>query len=440
MSDSDFDFEDIRNKLLSGTPAPGAYAPAPAATQPVAPPAPVPEEPESDVISAPAAAPLNPQLVAYLQNKRDMQAAQEKTNTNQLLAGIGRAGSALAHSTYGATTPQDTKSFDALDKAADAPARNIKAQQESGDKAMATQKEMDANDPTSASSIAFRKSLKLVAPNISSVYGDSFDRITAADAPNVMKTAELKGQIDQRKEASEQRAQLANIQMQDRTDRAKTASEDKRSKEHDKMARELKADLDPNGGRAGNMGKNQARVDAAERLDALIKQSGGNPDRRQIEELAIGAQNMLASGNSSVSQVAALVPKSAWGDAKKMYEWFSNDPTGTDQQAFVARMGETIEREKKIAGDQVKTAQIQRLASHHALKQANPELYDNILQGYGIDQANIKGGRYESPENISGGAHPRANEALKWANENPTDPRAQKILERIGKSGQGAPL
>lgn len=164
----------------------------------------------------------------------------------------------------------------------------------------------------------------------------------------------------------------------------------------------LKDDLDPNKARGGNMSFNQKKVDQAERLEGLIYGSSGNInnlDSRQIEELAIGLNSMLSNSSSSaVSQVEALVPKTVIGNAQKLKEWLSNDPQGTNQVAFVKRMAETVGREKEIAGEQVKKAQIARLAAHSHLEKADPLGYQRILQSYGIDPSEIKDGKYVPKE------------------------------------------
>jgi hypothetical protein len=155
-----------------------------------------------------------------------------------------------------------------------------------------------------------------------------------------------------------------------------------------KQALLLKDDLDPNKARGGNLAFNQKKVDQAERLEALITDSNGNVsnlDQRQIEELAIGLNSMLTnSSTGAASQVAALVPKSAIGNAKKLQEWLFNEPTGTNQLEFVKRMADTVDREKSTAMHQVQKAQVQRLSAHSGLSKSNPALYNEILQGYGL--------------------------------------------------------
>jgi hypothetical protein len=157
-----------------------------------------------------------------------------------------------------------------------------------------------------------------------------------------------------------------------------------------KWANALKDDLDPNKARGGNMSFNQKKVDQAERLEGLIKDSSGNIsnlDSRQVEELAIGLNSMLSNSSSSaVSQVEALVPKTALGNASKLKEWLTNNPTGMNQMAFVKRMADTVTREKTIASNQIKKAQKQRLSAYSKFKDADPDQYNQILNAYGLNE------------------------------------------------------
>lgn len=432
---ADFDFDDIRKKLAAGSPEDGAYdhsdedaAPA-AQAAPIA--APAPPAPVAADDSGDDSSEMNPVLKAHLDDLMQLKQAQAQTRDNQEGSGLTSALVQLTHGISRAPGSADLSGVQAMTKNDNAPVENVLAQQKIGDQVAESQRSDDIAD-----------TLRDVYKPIFKKNGldpNSLDGLTADEIKSYAQNPlEYMDRMQQRREQSEQRASIANAQMADRAERQRETQRQKDAGAGDHMAAALKTDLDPNGGRAGNMGQNQKRVDAADRLDALIKQTGGNPDQRQLEELAIGTQNMLSNGNGSAEQVKALVPKTMWGDAKKMYEWFSNNPTGTDQQAFVSRLSDTVAREKQIAGDQVKTAQVQRLASHQALKTINPELYGQILQGYGIDPANIKNNRYESPAPQGGGFHPDADAALAWAKNNPNDPRSAKILQRLGAQGQGA--
>lgn len=244
-----------------------------------------------------------------------------------------------------------------------------------------TKQQIDALDPNSTQSQTFRKLVESTMPRIAQAYGDNWDKVTAADQGSILDFGKMRETIDARK---------AQYQMQQQL---------RGDAQAEKKLIALKDDLDPNKARGGNMAFNQKKVDQAERLEGLIKDSNGNInnlDSRQIEELAIGLNSMLSNSSSSaVSQVEALVPKTAMGNAQKLKEWLLNDPQGVNQVAFVKRMADTVEREKQIAGDQVKRAQVQRLSAHGNLARTNPDQYNQVLQAYGIDPKDIKDGQYK---------------------------------------------
>lgn len=171
----------------------------------------------------------------------------------------------------------------------------------------------------------------------------------------------------------------------------------------DKVLAGIRDDIDPYKGRNGEILAQQKRVDQAEHLLALIEASHGNPDRRQMEELAIGG-NSLISPNSggAASQVAALVPKTLMGNASGIAEYFSNDPTGTNQPEFVKRMKDMIEREKGVSASQIRQAQISRLSSHQGGHAAYPEQTRNFARQYlkdlpDADLDQVYSGTYKGP-------------------------------------------
>lgn len=155
----------------------------------------------------------------------------------------------------------------------------------------------------------------------------------------------------------------------------------------EKRITSLGESLDPSKARQGAFGDTKKIFDRAERLQSLASQyPDGNLDSRQIEELAIGTNAVLTGSNTGAQeQVKSLVPKSAWGNAQKLTEWLTNNPRGTQQQAFVARMMDTVGREKNTASDQIKRTQFQRATRYGDLEKSNPDEFYNQLQTYGLD-------------------------------------------------------
>lgn len=224
---------------------------------------------------------------------------------------------------------------------------------------------------------------------------------------------------------------------------ATIATESKKQSSIDKMAENLKNDLDPNKARGGNLAKSQANLNQADSLNQLYTESNGdirNLDQRQSEEFAIGMNRLLSqSGVGATSQIKALVPSTARGDAKKLKEWLFGEPTGLDQTEFVSRMAETVKRERDLADSKVKEAQIQRLPAHRRLKELDPEFHQQILTGYGISPLDIdENGQYKGKKEFrdttnSGTGTSSYPKTVRKGNMSATVSNAQEEKEAFGE-------
>ena len=161
-------------------------------------------------------------------------------------------------------------------------------------------------------------------------------------------------------------------------------------------------DLDPSAFRAGAFGVSKQVFDRSERLESLLgavdSMQKGDADSRQIEELAIGMNSMLSGSNSGAQEtIKGLVPKTVYGDSRKLQEWLTNNPTGTGQKEFVKRMRGTIEREAQTAQDQIKRTRYQRLAKWDDVRTKDPERWDSVARSFDVDPGEydkwVKGGR-----------------------------------------------
>lgn len=171
-----------------------------------------------------------------------------------------------------------------------------------------------------------------------------------------------------------------------------TGGDEKIQKEIDARFIKLGEALDPSKQRQGSFGVSKQVFDRAERLESLASAlPDGNLDRRQIEELAIGLNSMLSGANTGAQeQVKALVPQSIWGNAQKLTEFLTNNPTGTQQQAFVQRMLGSIAREKQTANSQMNRTRFSRIASYADLEKKNPDMFNEVLQSNGVDPLEYK--------------------------------------------------
>jgi hypothetical protein len=152
----------------------------------------------------------------------------------------------------------------------------------------------------------------------------------------------------------------------------------------------MSKDLDPSAMVRGAFSVSKQVIDRADRLrtldDAVNAYQAGNADSRQIEELAIGMNSLLSGSNTGAQQqVAALVPKTAIGNASKMYEFLSGQPQGTNQQEFVKRMLGTIEREKQTAENQIKITRMSRIAQYNDVAEKDPIGFADVLRSWEIE-------------------------------------------------------
>jgi len=144
--------------------------------------------------SAPAQSPaaptsVNPVLAKYLQDRQELENAQQVSNKNRLIAGLSGAGGMLASSTYASNKPFEAGAFKQLDENANVPAENVVASQAAGAKSLQTQQEMmkaqatqEADDPNSALSKQMR-----------GVYGPIFQRTgLPSEVLNGMSASEIK--------------------------------------------------------------------------------------------------------------------------------------------------------------------------------------------------------------------------------------------------------
>lgn len=157
----------------------------------------------------------------------------------------------------------------------------------------------------------------------------------------------------------------------------------------DKALKELGADFDPSGGRAGEFGKNQARFNAATRLLQLAQNPDGSPanlNPQQMPELAQSLASLISNGGQgTMAQIEHLTPKTMSGDWAKVSQWLTNEPQGAGQQAFVQNMIETAKREQAVAQQGIEQVRGQRAQKHQRILQAEPDRSRRLLNSFGWD-------------------------------------------------------
>lgn len=136
-------------------------------------------------------------------------------------------------------------------------------------------------------------------------------------------------------------------------------------------------------------GRNQAqRLNSIGRTETLITQmlkqkDGGDP--RQMRELATRVDSILRGspgGQQAVSQINELVPDTLRKKYTDWLEFYSNDPKGTEQQAFINRYADTIKREKSVIQDQVRKTATRAGSTLRVLKDHYPKDFDSLMDTY----------------------------------------------------------
>jgi len=148
----------------------------------------------------PAAPRINP-LEDFSDEKRqaavaDAEERQSGLGWAQLAAGVGDA-------IAGRSSAQTAQNFDNIRKGIkEQTVGDFDKRKESAIKDIATKKSMDALDPNSKSSVAFRKAIETNFPKIAQQYGDDWQNVTVDDQESIFKPLQLKETIAGRNQAA----------------------------------------------------------------------------------------------------------------------------------------------------------------------------------------------------------------------------------------------
>lgn len=255
--------------------------------------------------------------------------------------------------------------------------------------------------------VDFKNKQKLADPDSAeSVYARQFAKdafgkdvppgTTALQMQQFIPLMEKKYAIDQqaqsRKDVAQARADALRESANTRADAAGERKNATQQKTDEKTEQTIGESLDPTKGKAGQYGEYIKKVDNADAINQLIREKNGdlkNLDSRQMNELAIGVNRMLG-GSEAASSIAHLVPHTIVGDTSKVIEWLTNDPKGTDQQAFVKKMAETVDREHQVWSDKAKAAAVNRLHNFDSYFARNPDRLQAVLDQHGITMDQYK--------------------------------------------------
>ncbi len=126
----------------------------------------------------------------------------------------------------------------------------------------------------------------------------------------------------------------------------------------------------------------------------LIKQTESQPggaDKRQMAELQMEVARVLTGqGVITNEQLNGLATRSAQSKVKNWEEWLSNKPTGIEQQAFVARFKDTLERQADFHGKELDRYKQKSMAKFTTFEKQAPEEFYASLEQAGFDPEKYK--------------------------------------------------
>lgn len=209
------------------------------------------------------------------------------------------------------------------------------------------------------------------------------------------------------------------------------------SKELETQWKGLTDALSTTHGRSNLNVEQQKRLYAGDRIKAIAMNPDGTPkdlNPNNMSEVGMLSAALAAGSSPTQHAVESMTPSSVGSDWAKIQQWLTNEPKGAGQQKFVQLMLDQAHREEETIKPQIRAAQLQALPNYAHLSAKDKVRYESLLKSNGIDPSSVdeKGLERVMEKAAGASAHPEANAALEWAKANPTDARAQKILQRLG--------
>lgn len=102
------------------------------------------------------------------------------------------------------------------------------------------------------------------------------------------------------------------------------------------------------------------------RLEALAKSVDNmNLTPQEMTEFAAGMAALITGGNQpALRTIEEMRPKTATSSVMNAVQWVTNNPTGTEQQAFIRRWLKTLAREQQVAEHTAKRGALRLLPSY----------------------------------------------------------------------------
>ncbi len=183
-----------------------------------------------------------------------------------------------------------------------------------------------------------------------------------------------------------------------RNDAKSDANDAKLDKETRARVVEFGNKMNPSLGRSGELGKTQARINAADRVNSLaidpgtgkvIDKNTGQPrdlTSGEMTELSSAVAAMVSNGGvASQHVIDSMTPHSVVGDVNAKLAYLFNQPRGSGMQEFVRRLAETAKRERDTSTATKQQAQQEIVATYGDLRDAAPDQWKRILKKHKFD-------------------------------------------------------
>lgn len=294
-------------------------------------------------------APIDPKVAAYLQNKQQMDAAQQTAATNRLLAGVGRAAGTLARGSS-QVTGSDNAAYNALDQAAEAPVQDILTQQKSQATEASNQETAASLDPNSDKSKAVQAMIQRLYPG--KFTPEQLAKVSAADAQDVIfKPLELDEKIK-----ATQETKAATIE--ERNARTQQKVSDAQAKSYTTLRKDLESFR-------GNQSAQQAAL-AVQNSDKALALVQATPTAQNLNLLADEMAKIATGGVPGEHGTQSLLPNNLYTKIAEIKSWVTGHPN-----ASAADVSEYLQNNKDYI-NQVRTVAAKTLHDYRS----------NILKGY----------------------------------------------------------
>ncbi len=176
-------------------------------------------------------------------------------------------------------------------------------------------------------------------------------------------------------------------------DSGKLTLSDRQEQYDEKLMTKLDDRLNYGKSNRGSNGQAAAAIRGIGQLDALFKGYKNDLTPQEWEEASIAWARILSSGGNGAAraQIEALIPKTAVSNVKALQQWLTNDPTGTNQQAFAKRMQKGMARELDVNTNYLKKDTLRALDGYDAvLSRKAPDDLRQFMENKGLSYDEVK--------------------------------------------------